>query len=86
MMAQRLMNPTQLVTTRIQFDPWPHSVGQGSHVAMSCSIGRRHGTDPSLLWLWCRPAATALIQPLDWDPPYASGTALKRQRKKKEFL
>ena len=30
-------------------------------VAVSCGVGRRHGLDPTLLWLWCRPAATALI-------------------------
>ena len=31
--------------------------------------------------LWCRPAATALIQPLAWEPPNASSVALKRQIK-----
>ena len=30
-------------------------------------------SDPSLLWLWCRLAATAPIQPLAWEPPYAEG-------------
>ena len=41
--------------------------------------------DPALLWLqlWCRMAATALIQPLAWELPYAAGVALKRQRQKK---
>ena len=33
--------------------------------------------DLALLWLWHRPVATALIQPLAWEPPYATGTALK---------
>ena len=28
----------------------------------------------------CRPAATALIQPLAWELPYAAGAALKRQK------
>ena len=37
-----------------------------------------------MLWLWCRPAATAPIRPLAWDPPYAAGAALKRQKKKKK--
>ena len=37
-----------------------------------------------MLWLWCRPAATALIGLLAWEPPYASGVALKRQKKKKK--
>ena len=34
--------------------------------------------DPTLLWLWCRPAATAPIRPLAWKPPYAEDVALKR--------
>ena len=38
--------------------------------------------DPVLLWLWCRPAATAPIRPLAWKPPYAMGVALKRQKGK----
>ena len=29
--------------------------------------------DSVLLWLWCRPAAVALIRPLAWEPPYAAG-------------
>ena len=38
-----------------------------------------------LLWLWRRPVATALIQPLAWEPPYAAGAAqemAKRQNTK----
>ena len=31
--------------------------------------------DPALLWLWCRPVATAPIQPLAWEPPYAAEAA-----------
>lgn len=31
--------------------------------------------------LWCRPVATALIQPLAWKPPYAAGVALKSKNK-----
>ena len=49
---------------------------------MSCGVGRICGSDPMLLWLWCRPAATALIGPLAWEPPYAVGVALERQKKK----
>jgi len=38
-----------------------------------------------LLWLWHRPAATALIRPLAWESPYAMGAALeKAKRQKKE--
>ena len=59
-------------------------MGEGSSVAESCGVGRSHGSDPELLWLWCRPAAVALIRPLAWEPPYAVGVALKRQKTKKE--
>ena len=31
-----------------------------------------------MLWLWYRLAATALIWPLAWEPPYAVGVALKK--------
>ena len=39
--------------------------------------------DLVLLWLWHRLAAAVLIRPLAWEPPYAVGAALKRQKKKK---
>ena len=54
---------------------------------MSCGVGHKHGMDPALLWLWCRPAAIDWIRPLAWEPPYAAGAALekaKRQKKKKK--
>ena len=51
---------------------------------MSCGVGRGHGSDPALLWLWHRLAAVAPIRPLAWEPPYASGVALKRQKDKKK--
>ena len=31
--------------------------------------------------LWCRPADTALIRPLAWKPPYATGVRLKKRQK-----
>ena len=34
-----------------------------------------------LLWLWRRPAATALIQPLAWEPSYTASVALKKRTK-----
>ena len=37
-----------------------------------------------LLWLCCRPAAVALIQPLAWEPPYATGVALKSKERERE--
>ena len=56
---------------------------------MSYGVGCRCHSDPALLWLWRRPAATALIRPLAWEPPYATGAALEkgketRKKKKKE--
>ena len=61
-------------------------MGKGPRVAVNCGIGRRRGSDPALLWLWCRLAATALIRPLVWEPPYAVGTALNRQKSKKKTI
>ena len=48
---------------------------------MSCGVGRRHGSDLALLWLWRRPAAVAPIGPLAWEPSYAKGAALKNKNK-----
>ena len=36
------------------------ALGQGSGVTVNCDVGRRRGSDPTWLWLWCRPAAAAL--------------------------
>ena len=51
---------------------------------MSCSVGRRHGSDLLLLWLWHRLAATAPIRLLAREPPYAAGEALEKTKKKKK--
>ena len=51
-------------------------------MAMSCGIDHRRGSDLALLWLWCRPVATALIRSLAWEPPYAVSAALERQSNK----
>ena len=37
-----------------------------------------------MLWLWRRPMAAALIRPLAWEPPYATGAVLKKKKKRKE--
>ena len=50
---------------------------------MSCGIGRRRSSHPMLLWLWHRQAAVAPIQPLAWALSYATDTALKRPKEKK---
>ena len=54
---------------------------KGSGTAASCSTGDRCSSDPELLWLWCRLAAVAPIQPLAQGLPYASGAVLKRKKK-----
>jgi len=56
---------------------------------MSCGVGCRCGLDPTLLWHWRRPVATALIGPLAWEPPCATGVAqemAKRQIKKERNI
>ena len=50
---------------------------------MNCGVGRRRGLDPVLLWLWCRPVATAPIRPLTWEPPYAMVAALEKAKRPK---
>jgi len=52
-------------------------------IAVICGVGHRCGLDPALLWLWCRPVATAPIQLLVQELAYAVGAALKRKKKKK---
>ena len=58
-------------------------MGEGSGVASRCSVGHRHGLDLALLWLWCRPAAAALIQPLAWDFHILQVHFEKKKKKKR---
>ena len=51
---------------------------------MSCGVSSRYGLDVVLLWLWWRLAAAAMIEPLDWELPYATSMALKIPKKKKK--
>ena len=50
---------------------------------MSCGVGRRCGSDPVLLWLWLwyRLVTTVPIRSLAWEPPYAAGVALGKDKK-----
>ena len=42
--------------------------------------------DPALLWPWHRPPATAPIQPLAWELPYAVREAQEMTKKEKSFF
>ena len=55
-------------------------------IAVSCGVGCRRGSDPVLLWLWCRPAAAALIRPLAWELPYAMEVAPEKGKKTKKKI
>ena len=68
-MAQWLKNPTSI------------SEGVGSIPGLTQWVG-----DPALQWaLWYVPAASAPVGPLAWEPPYATGAALKRQQTQKNL-
>ena len=51
---------------------------------VSCGVGRRHGLDLALLWLWCRLAAVAPIGPLAWECPHAVGATLEKAKRQKK--
>ena len=50
---------------------------------MGCSVGWRCSSDPVLLWLWCRPVATAPIRPLARELPHAVRAALEKAKRQK---
>ena len=52
-----------LVSMRTQAWSLASLSGLRIHIALSCGVGHRCGSDPILLWLWRRPVATAPIQP-----------------------
>ena len=69
-------NESTNIREEVGLIPVPCSVGRESGIALSCGVGCRCGLDPAMLWLRCRPAAVALIQPLAWEPPYAAGALI----------
>ena len=64
-----------------RFKPWRGSVGWGSGEAVSCGVGPRLSSDPELLWLQCRPAALAPIQPLSGNFPIPRVWLLKENKR-----
>ena len=71
------LSPTSIHENAGSIHPWPHSVGRGSGVAMSCGVGHRHGPNDVLLWLQHRPVALPQIRPQAWEILCAAGAALK---------
>ena len=55
-------------------------VGWQSGIAMSCGVGHRCVSDPTLFWPWHRLVAVVLIRPLAWEFPYATSAALKKSK------
>ena len=73
----------RLVSVRTQVQSLLSFSGLRIQHSMSYGVGPRCSWDLALLWLWRRPAATAPIRFLTWEPPNAKGEAQKTKKRKK---
>ena len=64
--------------------PGPTQWVKDPALPVTCGVGHSCGSDLVLVWLWCRPAATAPVPSLAWEAPYASGAVLKSKRKQQQ--
>ena len=76
---------TQLVSVRMRVWSLASLSGLRIWCCYELCIGCRCGSDSTLLWLRCRPAAAASIRPQAWELPYAAGSTLKSKKKEKPY-
>ena len=84
-MAQWLTNPTKNHEVKGSIPALAQWV-KDLALAVSCGVGCRRGSDPTLLRLWCRLATTAPIRPLAWEFPYPVGAALEKAKRQKKII
>ena len=78
-MAQQVNNSTNICEDVVLIPGLAQWV-KGTSAAVNCGVGSRGGSDPTLLWLWHRPVAAALIQLLAWELPHAACVVIKQQQ------
>ena len=65
----------QPVSMRMQVQSLASLSGLGIQRCHELCVGHRGSLDATLLWLWHKQVAVALVQSLAWELPYASCVA-----------